>query len=86
MKHYNAKDLLPEALLHELQLYVQGGYVYVPVNGERKPWGEVSGARRELAERDREIVCRYRAGESPDALAERYHLSVYAIRKIIYRK
>ena len=52
----------------------------------RRAWGEVSGSRRELDRRNREIVSRYRAGARIDALAESYHLSEHAIRKIIYRK
>ena len=31
MKYLNAKDLLPEQLVEQLQQYVQGGYLYVPV-------------------------------------------------------
>ncbi len=86
MKYYNAKKLLPEALVRELQLYVQGGYIYVPAAGERKQWGEVSGYRCELAERNREIRLAYQAGVSIDTLAGRYNLSPHAIRKIIYKK
>ena len=87
MKHYNAEKLLPEALVRELKRYVQGGYIYVPTDaGNRKRWGEVSGCRRELAERDRAIAGQYRDGVSVAALSERYHLTEHAIRKIIYRK
>ena len=85
MKYYNAEKLLPEALADELKRYVQGGYIYVPADG-RKPWGEVSGYRRELAERDSAIAAQYRAGVTVKALSERYCLSEHAVRKIIYRK
>lgn len=85
MKYYNAEKLLPEALVRELKHYVQGGYIYVPADG-RKAWGEVSGYRRELADRDREIAEQYHAGASVAELSERYHLSEQSIRKIIYRK
>ena len=30
MKYINAKNLLPDALVKELQSYIQGGYLYVP--------------------------------------------------------
>lgn len=86
MKYYNAKKLLPEALVRELQLYVQGGYIYVPSAGERRQWGEVSGCRRVLNKRNQDIRSAYRAGTGVGALAERYHLSEHAIRKIIYTK
>ncbi len=79
--------LLPVPLVRELQGYVQGAYIYVPAGeGYRRRWGELSGARDELARRNREITEQYRAGEPVEALSERYHLSIHAIRKIIYRK
>lgn len=49
MKYLNAKDLLPTQLVEQLQQYVQGGYLYVPVKQEQhKRWGELSGYRAEL--------------------------------------
>ena len=30
MKYLNAQVILPDALVKELQNYVQGGYIYVP--------------------------------------------------------
>lgn len=87
MKYVNAKILLPEELVKELQGYIQGGYLYVPADPARqKRWGEVSGYRQELKERNRQILEAYQKGVSVDELAEAYCLSVYAIRKIIYQK
>lgn len=87
MKYKNAKALLPEALVKELQSYIQGGYIYVPAAQEtRKRWGEVSGYRMELNRRNRQITEEYREGVSMEILADRYGLSVHAIRKIIYQK
>ncbi len=31
MKYINAKKLVPNSLVKELQKYIQGGYIYVPV-------------------------------------------------------
>ena len=87
MKYINAETLLPDGLVKELQQYIQGGYLYVLANAaERRHWGELSGYRTELQQRNREIIGEYRNGVSVESLAERYHLSVYGIRKIIYRK
>lgn len=87
MKYINADVLLPDELVKELQRYIQGGYLYVPTGGkQRKQWGELSGYRMELQKRNREIIGEYRNGVSLDVLAERYHLSVSGIRKIIYQK
>ena len=87
MHHINARDLLPDGLVKELQRYIQGGYLYVPIDpAQQKHWGEASGYRQELQQRNRRIVEEFRNGASMEELAERYFLSVYAIRKIIYQK
>ncbi|WP_278452308.1 CD3324 family protein [Thomasclavelia spiroformis] len=87
MKYINAKVLLPERLVKELQGYIQGGYIYVPTDPtQQKKWGEVSGYRQELLQRNRKIIDEYQDGISIEKLAEKYCLSVYAIRKIIYQK
>ena len=87
MKYINAKNLLPDALVKELQSYMQGGYLYVPTDrAQPKRWGEASGYRQELQQRNRQIVEDFRNGISMEELAEKYFLSVSAIRKIIYQK
>lgn len=87
MKYLNAQVILPDALVKELQNYVQGGYIYIPVEQEQqKRWGEVSGYRQELRQRNQLIKRDYQSGLSLDCLSEKYSLSVYAIRKIIYQK
>lgn len=87
MKYVNAKILLPDGLVKELQEYIQGGYIYVPaIQEQQKHWGELSGYRKELQERNASIVAEYRSGISIEELADKYFLSVYAIRKIIYQK
>ena len=81
------KNLLPDALVKELQSYIQGGYLYVPADqAQQKRWGEASGYRQELQQRNLRIVEEFRNGISMEELAEKYFLSVYAIRKIIYQK
>ena len=87
MKYVNAKALLPDGLVKELQSYIQGGYIYVPACPERqKRWGELSGYREELKQRNIKIIEEYRKGFSIENIAEKYHLSVYTVRKIIYQK
>ena len=87
MKYINANTILPDALVEELQKYVQAGYIYIPAKDEqRKSWGELSGYRKELKRRNQRIVSEYRQGTSVEELADRYYLSIYAIRKIIYQK
>ena len=87
MKYINATAILPDTLVEELQKYVQAGYLYIPAKDKQhKSWGELSGYRKELNKRNEMIVAEYRQGISIEALATHYHLSVYAIRKIIYQK
>lgn len=87
MKYINAKKILPDKLVKELQNYVQGGYIYIPTSDDnRQEWGEVSGYKAELQQRNTQIIYEYRSGTSIEQLAEKYSLSVYAIRKIIYQK
>lgn len=87
MKYRNAQAILPDALVQELQAYIQGGYLYVPVRQEeQKRWGEVSGYRQELAQRNQQIKEAYQNGISIECLSEKYCLSFYAVRKIIYQK
>lgn len=87
MKYINARSVLPDTLIRELQDYIQGGYLYIPADqGRQKHWGELSGYRRELQIRNQKIINDYRDGLSMEVLADQYCLSVYTIRKIIYQK
>ncbi len=87
MKYINANAILPDVLVEELQKYVQAGYIYIPAKDEqRKSWGELSGYRKELKRRNQRIVSEYRQGTSVEELADRYYLSIYAIKIIIYQK
>lgn len=87
MKYINANTILPDMLIEELQKYIQAGYIYIPAKIEQhKSWGELSGYREELNKRNKVIITEYKQGTSMEDLAERYHLSIYAIRKIIYHK
>ena len=87
MKYINANEILPDVLVKELQKYVQAGYIYIPAKSEQhRSWGELSGYRKELERRNKVILAEYHSRVSIEELADQYHLSVYAIRKIIYQK
>lgn len=84
MKYKNAKSVLPERLFRELQKYVQGEIIYVPRDGPaRAGWGESNGTRDKYIKRNSEIIELYRNGLSREAIAGKYHLSEYSIKKII---
>lgn len=85
LKYINAKKVLPEQLLKELQRYVAGEMVYVPGNDAiRAGWGESNGTRAKYEARNNEILMLYRTGSSMNMIADTYHLSEYSIKKIIH--
>jgi Mor family transcriptional regulator len=87
MKYVNADIIFPEELLKEIQKYVQGGMVYVPKpEGLRKKWGENSGSRKYLHQRNNEIRQKFSVGVSMDQLSDQFFLSYDSIKKIVYSK
>lgn len=84
MKYVNAAEILPEKLLRELQIYIDGDILYIPKASGKKEWGAVSGSRTFYQERNKEIQRLYKEGCSLDALSKRYNLASSTIRKIIY--
>lgn len=85
MKYINANTILPASLVKELQHYIQGSYLYIPIDTQnQKQWGEVSGYRKELEERNRQIRAAHRQGIAISELATRYALSSSAIYKILH--
>lgn len=86
MKYENAKELLPEVLLKEVQKYAGGKLLYIPVENESKSWGEASGYRQKLLKRNVIISNRYKSGATLSELAEEYFLSLDSIKKIVYGK
>ncbi|GAA0180172.1 CD3324 family protein [Clostridium sediminicola] len=87
MNHKKAECILPKDLLDEVQKYIQGEYLYIPkADGSRKKWGEKSGARQELVQRNQSIRYEFSQGKSIDQLAEEYYLAINSIKKIVYSK
>ncbi len=86
MKYENAKDLLPEELLRELQRFAAGKLLYVPSFGARRPWGERTGYKKQITDRNAAIRRRFAGGASADQLAAEYALTPETIKKIVYDK
>jgi len=86
MKYENARDLLPEPLLRQVQKYISGKLVYVPAREHRREWGTASGYRQILRQRNREICARFAIGDSIEQLAEMYCLSCESIKRIVYSR
>lgn len=87
LKYSKGKQVLPEELIREIQNYIQGQYIYIPAKPEaKKKWGETSGNRAIIQNRNAEIHSKYHNGVSLDQLAIEFCLSTDSIRKIIYKK
>ena len=84
-KYVNARHILPQHLIDEIQKYVDGAHVYIPQKS-RKRWGSSNGAREQLEKRNMEIEFLYREhGIGMEELAQRFGLSEDRIRGIVYR-
>lgn len=85
MSYVNAKKVLPEDLIKEIQEYVDGIALYIPCKNEQSfSWGEKNGAKDRLAKRNKEIVSKFYSGESIAELGKQYFLSEKRIQGIIY--
>lgn len=85
MKYISAENILPKELIEEIQSYCQGKYIYIPrEQGIRSKWGTESGTKKELETRNKEIKEKFKLGESKEALANDYCLSISSIKKIVY--
>ena len=84
MKYKKAQNILPKHIIELLQEYVDGEYLYIPTkNNTKKSWGEVSGLKKELNERNEEIFNKYQDGMEIKELISQYYLTESSIRRII---
>ena len=86
MKYENAEDIFPEQLLRHIQKYVSGKLIYIPSGNKRREWGETSGYKQYLCERNRDIINKFSDGINIDQLSDEYYLSCDTIKKIVYSK
>ncbi|RXI51982.1 hypothetical protein DP124_09135 [Clostridium tetani] len=84
MKYKNAQNILPDYIIKLIQEYIEGEYLYIPINYQnKKAWGENTGARDILKIRNIEIFNNYNNGTSIKKLAQHYYLTEHSIRRII---
>lgn len=85
MKYLKAQDVLPAELVEELQKYAGGNIIYVPKpKHTHHRWGELSGTREYVDQRNLTIREKYRDGHDTQMLAQEFCLSIDSIKKIIY--
>ena len=84
MSYIKAEEILPEELIRSIQEYADGVYIYIPRKpGTRHAWGQDTGYKEELSERNEQICSDYCAGNSVRQLARKYHLSEKSIRRVL---
>ena len=84
MQYKNGVVVLPPKLLKQVQEYVNGEVIYIPCKKSVKvKWGEHSGAKAMLSERNRKIYEESRTGQSIATLSEQFYLSEDRIRRIL---
>ena len=75
MKYINANMILPEKLIEEIQKYIQGKYIYIPIKKENyKSWGAISGIKQEYKNRNKKIKNDYKQGISIENLAQKFYI------------
>lgn len=84
MKYRNAVEILPDYLVQEIQMYLDGDILYIPKASTKKHWGADSGARIYYQKRNQAIRKLYFEGHSIDKLSKEYGLAESTIKKIIY--
>jgi len=84
MGYKNAAQVLPQALIEEIQRHIDGVYLYIPRKTENKrSWGEATNARLMLQVRNICIFQDHLSGKSVQELAQEYYLSCKSIQRVI---
>ena len=87
MRYQKAEDVLPAELLAQVQKYADGVYLYIPRRADhRQRWGNSTRYREELRQRNESIRFLHREGLDAEELAERFHLSVKSIQRVLRQK
>lgn len=82
MNYKNANHILPDRLVQEIQQYVQGEYIYIPIKDKVMNTSPTE-YEQELIKRNEHIYTKSLEGISNSKLANMYHLSASSIRRII---
>lgn len=86
MDYKNGIEVLPAQLLKEIQKHFNGGLIYIPKEGDKTGWGQLSGTKKELKLRNDKMLKMYKMGDSVTKIAEDFYLSPETVKKIVYGK
>lgn len=80
----NARGILPESLIAEIQNYVDGETIYIPAKKERRTqWGHRNGTRKRYEKRNAEIRSLFERNVPVSEISDRYFLASDTVRKIV---
>lgn len=82
MKYKNANDVLPTELVKELQKYIQGEFLYIPIK-EKKKHRAVTEYKIELEKRNNRLYKMHLEGVKNEQLAKNFSLSESSVRRVI---
>lgn len=85
MNYKNANNILPDRLVQEIQQYIQGEYIYIPIK-DKVINSTPTEYEQELIKRNEHIYTKSLEGISNSELAGGYHLSASSIRRIIIQQ
>ena len=85
MKYKNAAKVLPPEMIEQLQQYVQGEYLYIPIK-DKEVHTNLTDYALEVQKRDGHIYTNHLLRVSNAELAEKYALSESSIRRIIIKE
>ncbi len=85
MKYKNAAKILPPEMIEQLQQYVQGEYLYIPIK-DKEVHTNMTDYALEVQKRDGHIYTNHLQGISNAEQAQRYALSESSIRRIISKE
>lgn len=84
LRYIKASNVLPVEMIKVIQEYVDGEFLYIPrKDNNRKAWGEKSGIRDILKDRNDEIFQKHSEDMTIRELSLMYYLSEQSIRRII---
>ncbi len=84
MSYRKAEEILPIELIELIQNYVDGVNIYIPrKENQRKEWGTNTFIRKELEDRNLQIVTDFKHGYNAEELSNKYFLSRKSIERIL---
>ena len=87
MSYKRAEQILPAEMIELIQHYADGVCLKKKKKkNTRRGWGERTGIREELKERNEQICLEYHKGAGVRELAERYFLSEKSIQRILRKE